>query len=390
MKNHNQITLYMQKCVRKYLYSAVTPKQAPKQQNMNERKRNLPPVSCCLYLKMATIVPVNSDEHVDGEAGVTQNDPPPVAVPVPTTIDASAAAATVRVSTEIRKPTDEKLIDIQADSFGGQSPIVTDVLMGDSNVKSKPSQQDRGSNYWIRDLASSYDYCLIFPANEHGHFTHDGTLHIQTLRKYGFELFIYKNIKAKEEIFVLVRAPLEKLRAFADNIDYSMLLEEKMIEECMKAGNAEENIKPVEIVHRPEITHYRPYERIYGRYSRNVPETIYFHEEGEDNPFRELVKLKLTGMIMESRPADGSQNFKIQRYLKKKSLLGCFPLHNRMKTSIIQKHWEKYPRKSLPINEFKDYFGEKLGLYFSFLEHYSTFLWIPAVRTNIYVRARAI
>lgn len=257
-----------------------------------------------------------------------------------------------------------------------QSICLTD--MRNSSSAMDNSHDDPDGTTWIRDLASNYDYCLVFPA-ENGQFTSTGRGYIQTLRKLGFESFIYKNINALQEIYVLVRVPLDKLRAFADNLDFLMLLDAKEIEDCIVKGDMEENISPVEISHMQEVTRYRPFEKIYGRYSRNVPESFYYHEYGVDHPFRELIRLKLTGMIMESRPADGSQNLKIRRYMRNKTLLSCFPLHNRIKTRSIEVKWELYPRQRLPIHDLKEYFGEKLGLYFAFMEHYSTFLWTPAV-----------
>jgi hypothetical protein len=240
------------------------------------------------------------------------------------------------------------------------------------------SGTDRPSNYWLHDLASDYEYCLVFPA-ENGNFTEKGRGYIQTFRKLGFELFIYKNLNALQEIYVLLRTPLEKLRAFADNLDFLMLLDAKEVEDCITNGDSEEGISSRDISHMPEVTRYRPFEKIYGRYSRQVPETLYYHEYGATDPFRELVRLKLTSMIMESKPSDGSQNLKIRRYIRTKSLLGCFPLHNRNKTRTIEVKWELYPRQRLPIHDLKEYFGEKLGLYFAFMEHYTSFLWIPAV-----------
>lgn len=263
-----------------------------------------------------------------------------------------------------------------------EDPSICLTGLGPNSSSAYGADDGRATNYWVRDLASDYDYCLVFPA-ENGEFTSIGKGYIQTLRKLGFELFIYKNINALQEIYVLVRAPLEKLRAFADNLDYLMLLDAKEIEDCLLKGNEEEGIGPVEISHMTEVTRYRPYEKIYGRYSRNVSESLYYHEYGSNHPFRDLVRLKLTAMIMESRPADGSQNLKLRRYIRNKTLLSCFPLHNRTKTRNIEVKWELYPRQRLPIHDLKEYFGEKLGLYFAFLEHYSTCLWIPAVRPSL-------
>jgi hypothetical protein len=247
----------------------------------------------------------------------------------------------------------------------------------DSNAQRTDSKVSTTSN-WVRDLASDYDYCIVFPANK-GEFTERGVGYIHKMRALGYELFIYKNINHKHEIFVLIRTKIEKLRAFADNGDYPLLLDPKEVEERLKQGSKEDGIEGVEISHMPEVTPFRPYEMIYAKYSRNVDEKLYYREQDLDNPFRELIRLKLTAMILESRPPGGGQNLKIRRYLRSGWLKACFPLHNRAKTEDIEQKWALYPRQSLPLHDLKEYFGEKIGLYFAFMEHYTAFLLAPAV-----------
>lgn len=231
---------------------------------------------------------------------------------------------------------------------------------------------------WQRDLASDWDYCLVFPA-EKGELGQRQRGYIFTLRKLGFELFLYKNINANHEIYVLLRVPLEKLRAFADNIDYVMLLDSKEIEQQLSTGDPEAKIEPVEIAHMPEVVKYHPYEKIYGKYSRNINEILYYKEAHMEHPFREIVRMKLISMILESRPPGGGQNLKIRRYIRSGWLKACFPLHNRQKTETLETKWKLYPYQKLPLNDLKEYFGEKVTLYFGFVEHYTQFLMFPAV-----------
>ena len=67
------------------------------------------------------------------------------------------------------------------------------------------------------------------------------------------------------------------------------------------------------------------------------------------------------------------------RYIRKQWILSCFPLHNRPAAEELETHWQRFPLNRQPLYEIKEYFGEKVGLYFSFIEHYVTFLCIPAV-----------
>lgn len=241
----------------------------------------------------------------------------------------------------------------------------------------RPSQQN-GKAHWEKDFASNYDFCVVLPA-ENGEPTKKGQGYVRSLKKLGFETFIFKNLRSDSEIFMLLRAPLEKLRAFADKIDMVMLLDAHEIETQLAAGNPEAGIAPVKINHVPDVTQYRPYEYIYGKYSRNIDERLYWKEDGMDHPFRELMRLKLCALILEARPTDGSENLKIARYLRNNWMLGVFPLHDRAKTERLQFKMKFYPMQPVPLDDLKEYFGEKIALYFAFVEHYTTWLIIPGV-----------
>ncbi len=84
--------------------------------------------------------------------------------------------------------------------------------------------------------------------------------------------------------------------------------------------------------------------------------------------------MKLSALILESRKAKGPQNLKIRRYIRNGWMKAVFPLHNRMITEEVETKWRKFPLQRLPLADMKEYFGEKIGLYFAFIEHYTTFL----------------
>ena len=60
---------------------------------------------------------------------------------------------------------------------------------------------------------------------------------------------------------------------------------------------------------------------------------------------------------------------------------GFFPLHNKAEAELIKKEalWLFTPPWLLPFNRIRHYFGEKVGLYFVFIGHYSKWLALPAV-----------
>lgn len=259
-----------------------------------------------------------------------------------------------------------------------QNPILEQANLSQSSLPTESyAETVESANQWIKDHASNYDFCVVFPA-EKGDFTERGKGYVEKFIKLGYEIFVYKNLRKDSEIVVLLRVPLEKLRAYADNIDLVMMLDPKEVEDQLAAGEAACRIEPVTIAHRPDITPYLPHQYIYGKYSRKIDEKLYWKEDGESHPFRELIRLKLAALILESR-VQGSQNLKIRRYLRNGWLKAVFPLHDRQKTELLEYKMNQYPKQKLPLDDIKEYFGEKIALYFAFTEHSAKWLLFPAI-----------
>jgi anoctamin-10/anoctamin-7 len=65
--------------------------------------------------------------------------------------------------------------------------------------------------------------------------------------------------------------------------------------------------------------------------------------------------------------------------LKEECLLGYFPLHDYVELRTLEEKWLRFCQLPWhqPVDEVKDYYGEKIGLYFLWLGHYTAWL-IPA------------
>ena len=100
------------------------------------------------------------------------------------------------------------------------------------------------------------------------------------LREHGMELFPFLGL-SKKEIFVLLRTPKAILRSFAERNNFTMLLDAKEIEAAAKAGDPERNIAPFEIANDETVTNVKPYEYVYSRFTRKVPERLFAVPLGE-------------------------------------------------------------------------------------------------------------
>mmetsp|Transcript_443 Transcript_443/g.787 ORF Transcript_443/g.787 Transcript_443/m.787 type:complete len:306 (+) Transcript_443:39-956(+) len=226
---------------------------------------------------------------------------------------------------------------------------------------------------------SGYDFCMVFPV-ENGYFTERGKGYIKSLKKLGFEMYAYSGIREDKDIFVLIRAPLRKLRSFADKIEFKMKLSGTVIKSMLERGNSEAGIAATSIPHRPDVTRLGPYEFIYAPYTRTVTESLYDSADNSNHPFSEITRLTLETIILESRMPDGSQNLKIQRYLDNGWLLGCYPLHDQGKAVQLTTEWSRFPfQNKLPLDDMEQYLGQKCCMYFAFAEHFVTSLSIPAL-----------
>jgi hypothetical protein len=162
------------------------------------------------------------------------------------------------------------------------------------------------------DKASEYDYCMVFQVDENtGGMSRYTYRVIRKMRQHGLDLFLFYS-RRKSHIFVMIRLSLERLRSLADQLEFKMLLDEKKLEEIAKQGNSEMNIAPIDILHDPEESYIRPYEMIYAKYRDELTEDLYWRPERLIHPFRESVRLKLTQILIESKPTDGSNPIKLR------------------------------------------------------------------------------
>jgi hypothetical protein len=120
---------------------------------------------------------------------------------------------------------------------------------------------------------------------------------------------------------------------------------------------------------------------VYGRYETSQGDSLYAVPEGEGSPFSKLVRLKLINYMLRAHLHQGGCGLEISKMLFKKTLLSMFPLHDRLISDQIIHNSCKLcvAPWNAPFDDIREYFGEKLTLYYVFIGHYSRWLTIPAL-----------
>eukprot|EP01035_Chromulina_nebulosa_P017620 gene17620-23197_t len=97
---------------------------------------------------------------------------------------------------------------------------------------------------------------------------------------------------------------------------------------------------------------------------------MFANAPGYLHPFSTLIRLKLIVSILEYS-GEGGLGLEIDTAFE-----DCFPLHNPMERDELARYWLNWSVRpwDQPIERIKEYFGEKVGLYFAFLGHYTTWL----------------
>jgi hypothetical protein len=246
-------------------------------------------------------------------------------------------------------------------------------------------------NSWVPDKASEYSYCMVFPPMvdvedaEQRYAYFQATC--QKVQKFGLELYCYQG--RDKNIYVLMRCPLEVIRKYADDINFKMMLDPFKLEGVAAAGNEEKKIKPFKIRHDPNECQYYPTEVIYARYSMDVDENLYYRDptHGLKDPFSNSIRARLVATMLYARPSfrDEPDKFpeamKFEKRIAEGDLLAYYPLHlpnDLAKLQDVWLNWRVLPWNQ-PFQSIKNYMGEKVGLYFLFMAHYTRWLIIPAI-----------
>ena len=186
--------------------------------------------------------------------------------------------------------------------------------------------------------------------------------------KTGLLTYMFYSVN-KKLIFCKVGATIDRIKKAADELDFNMLLDEHYL--ATEVDNGEFPVQD-----EPDITLMKPYECIYGPYEReNEYHDLYHCPPDSNHPFRSVDRIKLILEVLQN-DADWGAGLELFALKKNGSLLNYYPLREAKFIKALEKDWMPwhiYPWEQ-PIDDIRDYFGEKIGLYFEFLGHYTSWL----------------
>jgi len=285
----------------------------------------------------------------------------------------------------------------------------------EERIKTALAMRRNKNDPFRTDNGYSWDYIICFRVyHEDDILTQEQRVHsmkriLGRLSAGGMETRLFYSVQ-HDEVYCKIRAPLERIMKEADRINYKLQLDGAVLKKTCLTDTSRPWV-PVEI---PETgnpqTDMSPYEYIYCRYeydeetftTKTNLKGIYKEynapsmtagtvvSNGFDGSqmdglasvdgrfFRGVDRLKLMHNIITSNE-EGGCGLDTYKLIKDECILGYFPLHDNVELRALEAQWLLFFQ--LPWNQctdaVKDYFGEKIGLYFLFLGHYTSFL-VPA------------
>ncbi|KDO33292.1 hypothetical protein SPRG_02101 [Saprolegnia parasitica CBS 223.65] len=246
------------------------------------------------------------------------------------------------------------------------------------HVSSDPFEQKHGY---------SYDYVYVFKVHDQdatlsaAQTAHSMRMILQRLASAGLETKLFYSAQ-RDLVFCKIRAALERLCKEADRIDLKLELDPKHLKALAEAGNPSHGIAPIVIAEESHQTKRSPYQNIFGKYDMDERlQKVYKRYGPKRIPFRGVDRIKLIQSIIDASTTDGGCGLNTQQLVLDQCVLTAYALHDfeeREKLNAKWINWTTRPSQQ-PFREIKDYYGEKVGLYFAWLGHYTSWLVAPSI-----------
>ena len=238
------------------------------------------------------------------------------------------------------------------------------------------------------EITSKYDICIVIPLH-----LNRSTYKYELVDKDVHEMmerviqavgrnFVYMYDSYYGSLrFVLIHGNNTRLRGKAESMRTPMLLDKEKAEKVARQGDAANNIHPIQIVHRPEVTHIEPFEHIYGRYVMDKEIEKLYVRADVDDVFSRSVRIQLLMSIISDKASLGGANVNLEEYMHEGMITGYYPLHasKEDREKLGQRILSNLRPWNFPLADIRNYFGEKVAMYISYVTHYATWAILPAL-----------
>ena len=142
-------------------------------------------------------------------------------------------------------------------------------------------------------------------------------------------------------------------------------------------GPIDKQWKPVKIPMTSIETDIEPFEFIYAAFDTSSDDTSYLFKKGVNGTiFRGVDRMRLIAGIIAARRDVGGCHLDVYKLVTTNCMIAFFPMHDYVELRALEERWIRFiqfPWKQ-HVDEVKDYFGEKIGMYFLWLGHCTTWL----------------
>ena len=253
-----------------------------------------------------------------------------------------------------------------------------------SPVESKPqstlkSSQTLNDRQFFNEMGYGWDVVMVFPTEGPTEPREDGKTRrtynemLKKLAAAGLDTYAYFSVQ-KDEVYVKIRANLDRLQQQADALNYSMELDKDKLKAAASRGFPKFNIGPLKLSDDKRICKYDPYDMIYAKYDTDdLLKPLFKHAPGMNHAFGSIQRIKIIGLIIEGSTSLSGCEINIDKCLEVGDILQYFPLHDPVAAKALEAAYCKTQLPSSQPNDMlRDYFGEKVALFFVFLCHYTT------------------
>ena len=293
----------------------------------------------------------------------------------------------------------------QAQFESSLNPLRMSELMDPSNqYEYDEGELERAKSVRGVEVSAAYEYVMVFKMtsdgttlakrNEDSVIPNYASSVIKALLEAQMEVLTYLSAQ-KDELICLITVSDPVLNEFADDKNYLVELDPSVLQYKMELGSRKNHWKGRVIEDKNnEFSKWPPYKHIWGKWESELPDvSIYkgleYSVPGSKNvkdivmfQKNSLHRLKLIAMMVsaDAQLMKGA-GVPVETLLHKKHVLAFYPMHQpAIVDLLLQKTlpWQVAPWQQ-PFRALREYFGEKVTLYFCFLGHYSSWLILPAI-----------